>query len=605
MQPSPDSGRAGLSGSRLDLAHGGREVGASLGYGGAHAGDHLDSALVELLLDPGVLSLRVPLADTVEDLGCGADQGPRLHVDDRELDLDAETRTGGSVEVHHVARLGPTDSVRGVSREIAATASGPAGSGAVAAGSSATCAAAARMLRMGGSAIDAVVAGAFAATVAEPTLASLGGGGFCISGSPGQVPRVTDFFVDMPGRGSETTLASPMDNLSVTFGSGVQQEFHVGWSSVATPGTLSGLLHLHADGGRLALADVIEPALTAARDGIFLDQVQVDFIRVIGPILALTPASAALFAPPLDGAAFRNPAYAGVLEALSAVTTSPGGSAKPILSGYDEAFAQPLAAAMSEARGLVTLTDLQRYAVMERSPVSARRGSTWIWSNPPPAFGGGIVLETLGLVPSDDPWPAVPSALRDATLRHRAQARREGEVHRGTTHLSVIDKEGCVAALSLSNGSGSGTVATGVALNNMLGEADLHPGGFHSLPAGQRLSSMMAPTLAASDDGSLLALGTGGSERIRSALVQVLVRILDQGQDLADAIRAPRLHAGDVLVDIEPGFPREYVATLAEVRAWPTPDLYFGGVHAVTRDPSGRVTAVADTRRGGAVAVVS
>jgi gamma-glutamyltranspeptidase/glutathione hydrolase len=292
----------------------------------------------------------------------------------------------------------------------------------------------------------------------------------------------------------------------------------------------------------------------------------------------------------LVGHPFRNPAYADLLAALADG------------AGADEAFAEPLVEAMREHRGLVTHADMRQYVVIERTPVAMPRGGAWIWTNPPPAFGGAIVLEALGLVPTDDPWPALPGSLRDATARHRAP--ESGEVRRGTTHLSVVDADGHVAALSLSNGSGSGTIAAGVALNNMLGEADLHPGGFHSLPAGQRLSSMMAPTLAQTADGSLIALGTGGSERIRSALVQVLVRHLDLDEDLAAAIRAPRLHPSDEVIDLEPGFPPEYVDALAGAREWPTPDLYFGGVHAVTRDSGGRVTAVADTRRGGAVAVV-
>jgi gamma-glutamyltranspeptidase/glutathione hydrolase len=480
-----------------------------------------------------------------------------------------------------------------VSRDIAVAASGPPGSGAVAAGSTVTCAAAEAMLRRGGSAIDAVVAGAFAATIAEPTLASLGGGGFCLVASPDEPVRVVDFFVDMPGVAAQPATPRPMDNLSVTFGSGVQQEFHVGWSSVATPGTLAGLLHLQARDGRLPLSDVISPARAAARDGILLEPVQVEFIRVIGPILTLTPASAELFAPPLSGLPFRNPAYADMLERLS-----DGASA-------EQAFAIPVADAVQAHGGLVDLADLAAYAVVERAPVGARRGQAWIWSNPPPAFGGAIVLESLGLVPSTDPWAAVPGALRTATERHREE--HAARVRRGTTHLTVIDGDGRVAALSLSNGSGSGTVAAGVALNNMLGEADLHPGGFHSLPASARLSSMMAPTLAVRDDGSVLALGTGGSERIRSALVQVLVRTLDIAESLAQAIAAPRLHVGDDVIDVEPGLPTHLMAALAdqgEVRTWASPDLYFGGVHAVTRDPQGRVTAVADTRRGGAVAVV-
>lgn len=483
--------------------------------------------------------------------------------------------------------------MRGVSDEIAVAASGSPGTGAVAAGSALTRDAAAHMLRLGGSAIDAVVAGAFAATVAEPTLASLGGGGFCMSAAPGASPIVTDFFVDMPGLGDAPLDPEPMTELSVTFGSGTQQEFHVGWASVAVPGTLDGLLSLHAREGRLPLDEVIAPAREAARDGIMLDPVQVDFIRVIGPILRLTEASAALFGPPLEGRPFRNPAYADMLAALAA-------GASP-----DAAFVDPVAEAIGAHGGLVTRADLQAYAVIERTPIGTRRGDRWIWTNPPPAFGGAIVLEALGLVPGVGPaWHEVPSALRRATRRHRAGA----QVPRGTTHLSVLDGDGRIAALSLSNGSGSGTVAAGVALNNMLGEADLHPGGFHTLPAGERLSSMMAPTLVVGDDGSVLALGTGGSERIRSAIVQVLLRTIDLDEDLVGAIGAPRLHATDATLDIEPGFPTEVLALMHEghspVREWPSADLFFGGVHAVSRDPDGRVTAAADLRRGGAVAVV-
>jgi gamma-glutamyltranspeptidase/glutathione hydrolase len=449
------------------------------------------------------------------------------------------------------------------------------------------------MLRLGGSAIDAVVAGAFAATVAEPTLASLGGGGFCLVAAAGEAPYITDFFVDMPGRGERLGEPAPMTNLSVTFGSGTQQEFHVGWSSVAVPGTLAGLLDLHARGGRLPLREVISPALAAARDGIVLDEVQVAFIRVIGPILRLTPASAEIYAPPLEGRPFHNPVYADMLARL-AEGEDP-----------DTAFAEPVVEAMAAHGGLVTREDLASYAVAHRAPVRTRRGDAWIWTNPPPAFGGAIVLESLGLVPTTEaPWQHVPGALRRATQRHRFSA----QVPRGTTHLSVLDGEGRVAALSLSNGSGSGTVAAGVALNNMLGEADLHPGGFHSLAPGERLSSMMAPTLVVGDDGSLLALGTGGSERIRSALTQVLLRTLDLDEDVTAAINAPRLHASEELIDIEPGFPEPLVAWMAEghspLREWPSADLYFGGVHAVSRDPDGRVTAAADLRRGGAVAVV-
>jgi len=214
------------------------------------------------------------------------------------------------------------------------------------------------------------------------------------------------------------------------------------------------------------------------------------------------------------------------------------------------------------------------------------------------------VVARGGRPPPHDPWSQLVDALGAATERHRLAPR----VTRGTTHLSVVDGAGRMASLSLSNGSGSGTVVRGVALNNMLGEADLHPGGFHALPPGERLSSMMAPTVLTDDRGTSVALGTGGSERIRSALVQVLLRTLDLGDTLQDAIAAPRLHPGEAHIDLEPGIPAEITAYLqsrrSPLREWPAPDLYFGGVHAVSRDADGKVTAVADARRGGAVAIV-
>jgi gamma-glutamyltranspeptidase / glutathione hydrolase len=486
--------------------------------------------------------------------------------------------------------------VRGVTGEIPTQSSvrgpsvhGASGSAGVAAGSALTADAARRMLQEGGTAVDAVVAGAFAATVAEPTLASLGGGGFCLIAEPDREPEVLDFFVDMPGRGGDGR-SSRMESLSVTFASDAVQDFEAGWGSVAVPGTFAGLLDLHARGGRLPLADVLAPTIAAARDGIVLDDVQVQFIRVIGPILMLTPASAELFTPPLHGRPFHNPEYAELLTLVADGRLT------------DSDYADPLVAAVDQGGGLLTIEDVRAYSVVARRPIGMRRDRSWIWTNPPPAFGGAIVLETLGLVPEmDHPWPRIADAIVRATRRHR------GAVNRGTTHISVIDAEGRAASLSLSNGSNSGAAVRGVTLNNMLGEADLNPGGWHALPPGARLSSMMAPTLVRGDDGSTTVLGTGGSERIRSALVQTLVRMLDQEDDLADAIQAPRLHATEALIDLEPGFISDawqWTPGLPPVREWPSPDLYFGGVHAVRREADGTITAVGDRRRGGAIAVL-
>ena len=495
--------------------------------------------------------------------------------------------------------------MRGVSAEIAApvTAAGGPGCAVVAAGSEVTAAAAVTALEAGGNAIDAAIAAGFAAAVGEPTLSSLGGGGFLLVSDSSQAPpRILDFFVDVPGLGG-VDVAPNVETLAVTYGSSAQQVFHVGWGTVATPGCFAGYLDAHRRWGRLPLDVVVAPAIMAARNGVVLDPVQREFIDVIGAILRVTPESESLYAAPLRGQPFRNQAYADLLDALARGT---------ITGPADPAYARPLADAMSAHGGLITLRDLQAYAPVMRRPISARRGDARIWTNPPPSFGGGIVLEALGLTPRHlDPaalWSSLAQALRDATQRRRQHGEDTPQATKGTTHVSVIDGQGRVAALSMSNGSGSGVTVNGVSLNNMLGEEDLQPEGA-VLESGSRMGSMMAPTMITRADGSVIVMGTGGSERIRSALSGVIARYLDLGSSLPEAIGAARMHPGSNLIDVEPGFTGSEMELMRSdrgpVREWEASDLYFGGVHAAMRAPDGSVMAIGDVRRGGAVAVVA
>ena len=172
---------------------------------------------------------------------------------------------------------------------------------------------------------------------------------------------------------------------------------------------------------------------------------------------------------------------------------------------------------------------------------------------------------------------------------------------RGTTHVSVADGEGNVASMTTSNGEGSGWIipGTGVLANNMLGEDDLHPLGFHRAVPGQRVASMMAPSVVVGPDGAVeLVAGSGGSKRIRTALTQVISAVVDHRRPLDEAVHAPRLHWDGEVLQLEPGWDGEVVAALGArrpVNVWSRPDLYFGGVHAVV---PGR-EAVGDPRRGG------
>jgi gamma-glutamyltranspeptidase/glutathione hydrolase len=203
-------------------------------------------------------------------------------------------------------------------------------------------------------------------------------------------------------------------------------------------------------------------------------------------------------------------------------------------------------------------------------------------------------------------------AVRLAAALVRISPRRPGDapqaVH-GTTHISVIDAEGTAVSMTTSNGSCSGVFVpgTGIQLNNLMGELDLHPEGLHALAPGTRIGSMTAPTVVRTSDGGVTALGTGGSERIRSTLTCVLGRLLDRGRSLEEAVRAPRMHWDGSRLQVEPGLPEQVLAAVSAaypVNCWPRPDLYFGGVHAVQRAADGAVMALGDERRGGWAEVV-
>jgi gamma-glutamyltranspeptidase/glutathione hydrolase len=144
---------------------------------------------------------------------------------------------------------------------------------------------------------------------------------------------------------------------------------------------------------------------------------------------------------------------------------------------------------------------------------------------------------------------------------------------------------------------------TGIMLNNMLGEEDLNPRGFHRWPEDRRIASMMAPSLLLSDDGSAVATGSGGSNRIRSAILQVLLNLTDFGLPLEQAVNRPRIHFESGLLNLEPEQQPAVLRALGnefpQQKLWEDHNLFFGGAHSVRRDARGRLSGVGDPRRGG------
>lgn len=475
----------------------------------------------------------------------------------------------------------------------------------MAAGNRDTAQAAVEVLRAGGNAFDAAVAAGFATTVSEPGLASLGGGGFLLAAPAGGPDTLVDFFVDAPGRGRPPERLQP-SFLPVTLRfRGAEQVFHAGWGSVAVPGCLDGWLHVHRRFGRLPLADVVAPARRLAAEGTVLDEAQAGVVALLAEILTLTEDGREVFAPGgrlvRAGERLRNPALADLLGEVAA------GRVRRMAD-----LAGPLADAMDRSGGVLAAADLEAYAVHERQPLHRRYRGAEVATNPAPSFGGTLVLDGLATLDAGRPLDgSAESAVRlaqvlvDMSERHVTAPRSV----RGTTHLSVVDGEGSVAAMTVSNGSCSGVFVpgTGIQLNNVMGESDLHPEGFSATPPGTRIGSMMAPMLVRTAGGARLGLGSGGSERIRSALVCVLTAVLDRGVQVPDAVLAPRLHWDRSALQVEPGLAPEVVAALRAcwpVAEWARRDFYFGGTQAVRRDADGAVSAAADDRRGGAAVVL-
>jgi gamma-glutamyltranspeptidase/glutathione hydrolase len=181
-----------------------------------------------------------------------------------------------------------------------------------------------------------------------------------------------------------------------------------------------------------------------------------------------------------------------------------------------------------------------------------------------------------------------------------------------TTHVSVADENDNFVSITTSHGEGCGYYIpnTDIMLNNMLGEEDLCPEGFFNWPENKRISSMMSPTLLQKNGMTLAAMGSGGSNRIRSAIIQAISNYIDFGMSPDESVNSPRIHWENNQLDVEPGFDPDIVDKLdlpggSRKIYWTGKNMYFGGVHAVFKDKNGNLEAAGDRRRVGAVRKVN
>jgi gamma-glutamyltranspeptidase/glutathione hydrolase len=366
---------------------------------------------------------------------------------------------------------------------------------------------------------------------------------------------------------------------------------------------------------------LVQPACRAARQGVIVNSFQGYIFDIVRPIYEASEPARRVYGSDLTstGETLRQPELAATIEQIA--------REGPRVF-YEGEIGRQLATLCEQEGGHLTREDLRGYQVHAREPLRFEYRNRRILTNPPPSAGGPLIQYALTLLAganldnmrrggkshlqlltrvmalTNDARPDVltSGATPNARLQADQTALSRWQVARGTTQISIVDRHHDTAAMTLSNGEGCGWLlpGTGSMLNNMLGETDINPQGIGQWPAGSRLGSMMAPTLI-EGEGSGFALGSGGSNRIRSAILQVISNLLDFGLSPDDAVAAARVHLEDGLVSMEAGFARDAVESLDanyRLHEWQERNLFFGGVHLAGHTPDGFV-ASGDPRRGG------
>jgi len=504
--------------------------------------------------------------------------------------------------------------------------------GIVSTGSPEATQAAAEILRVGGNAFDAAVSAVFTSMTSEFALTGAGGGGAMMICTPGSEPVLYDFFVDTPRRTGKEEL--DFFGVEVDFGDSTQI-FHIGKGSAAVPGTLLGLITIQEQFGILPLDIVMEPAIQLAREGCVLNSKQAYIFKLLEPIFSHSIEGKKLFFTNgnilTTGDRFINSDFADFLERVSlegAQFFYLGDGAQSIMETFNDG-------------GLLNCETMSQFHVAVRNPVMVSFMNTQVYSNPAPSVGGTLIVFLLRLIEEGKIQsiniPLLVHAMivtntarkkvctdpneeyqinrllekgifSDYLEKFRSQSKHfniDNEIlGRGsTTHVSVIDKELNAASVTTTNGEGCGYIlpGTGIMLNNMLGEEDLNPLGFHQWAHPMRLPTMIAPSIIMKEKQPFILLGSGGSNRIRSAIVQVIINLIDKGMSLEEAIISPRIHLEGNQLYFEPhnDISHNDVPDNISLHPFEENNLFFGGVNAVTLSEG-----FSDPRRGGTFEIV-
>ena len=507
---------------------------------------------------------------------------------------------------------------------------------AIAASSELAAQAGAHVAEAGGNAVDAAIAAILVSINTEPGICSLACGGFMTIWPPGAAPVTLDGYVTAPGSSAADEKSLPEAerhawDVHMMYGGGVTTT--IGPDSVGVPGGVALFGAASRDFGKVPWRVLFEPAVTATRKGFPLPQVSQQYLEHSAePIFGRTPdGHAAIYHADgtlkSAGDTIHVPHLADTLERIGRLGPE---------EFYTGDIGQTIARHIRENGGRLNELDLANYRLERRPSLVIDSGADtahpWrIATNPPPAVGGTILAAMLKMAnrKTIHRWDAqaiktivdvqrVALGFRrehlDLSEDIEADAKRllnlaatcdpVAALQSGSTcHASAVDDSGLTCAVTVSAGYSSGEMppGTGLWLNNCLGELELNRRGLDIGPPGARLPSNMAPTTARAPDGTVLAIGSPGADRITTAMLQALVGYLQIGLPLEEAISLPRAHVeftdDGVCVACEPGLPID--AVTIECRQFDSLSMYFGGVAAAVWSPTNGFTVAADPRRTG------
>jgi len=477
------------------------------------------------------------------------------------------------------------------------------------------------ILKQGGNAVDAAIAGYLVSFIAEPCMASIGAGGFAIVNDTKKI-KVIDFFCQTPIR-KKSISQQDFYPVTVDFGN-TTEDFHVGMGSIAVPGAIAGIYKMHESYGSIPLKQLFEPAILWAKEGVALDRFQAYDFRLLKDIFVLDSSVKHIFFDDnsilkKEGDIIKMESYSNFLDTLS-------------YEGRDLFYRGEVAKSISDdmlSGGHLTRSDFEQYNAIIRDPIKFNFLGQTVQTTGFPSVGGMLLTAILNtfqdsiqgknIIPqtiehfqeiaslfssisklNNDKSQIANYLSHNFGINTRINSRADSKKWGGTSHFNVVDKMGMTVSLTTSIGEGSGYFIPGtdMQLNNMLGEEALMPNGFHNWTENQRLQSMMCPTILTNDRGlTTHALGSGGAGRIPYAIAQTLINSLYFNTSMDLAISAPRIHLNNSSFEVEKGYDVENF-DIHNLNIWEDKSLYFGGINAISKNGTSFM-AYADERRYG------